>query len=81
MKTEILSSEEITKDMALKELSKSNLLSKEEINEYLEIIIAINDNQQVFNITTNKGEYLMFVKGDAIKDTREEENNISNEIY
>lgn len=71
MKTEILSSEEITKDMALKELSKSNLLSKEEINEYLEIIIAINDNQQVFNITTNKGEYLMFVKGDAIKDTRE----------
>lgn len=71
MKTEILSSEEITKDMALRELSKSNLLSKEEINEYLEIIIAINDNQQVFNITTNKGEYLMFVKGDAIKDTRE----------
>jgi hypothetical protein len=69
MKTEILSSEEITKDMALKELSKSNLLSKEEINEYLEIIIAINDNQQVFNITTNKGEYLMFIKGNAIKDT------------
>lgn len=71
MKTEILSSEEITKDMALKELSKSNLLSKEEINEYLEIIIAINDNQQVFNITTNKGEYLMFIKGDAIKDTKD----------
>lgn len=71
MKTEILSSEEITKDMALKELSKSNLLSKEEINEYLEIIIAINDNQQVFNITTNKGEYLMFIKGNAIKDTRD----------
>lgn len=71
MKTEIIGSEEITKDMALRELSKSKLLSKDEINEYLEIIIAINDNQQVFNITTNTGEYLMFVKGDAIKDARE----------
>lgn len=71
MKTKIIGSEEITKDMALKELSNSNLLSKEEINEYLEIIIAINDNQQVFNITTNTGEYLMFVKGNAIKDTIE----------
>lgn len=71
MKTEIIGSEEITKDMALIELSKSKLLSKDEINEYLEIIIAINDNQKVFNITTNTGEYLMFVKGDAIKDARE----------
>lgn len=78
MKTKIIGSEEITKDMALKELSNSNLLSKEEINEYLEIIIAINDNQQVFNITTNTGEYLMFVKGNAIKDTKERINNENN---
>lgn len=68
---EIIESEEITKDMALNELSNSNLLSQDEIDEYLEIIIAINDNQQVFSIETNNGKYLMFIKGNAIKDTRE----------
>lgn len=69
MKTEILSSEEITKEMAINELYNSKL-SKDEIDEYLEIMIAINDGQQVFNFITNKGEYLMFVKGDVVRDTK-----------
>ena len=69
-KTEVLKSEEITKDMALKELSNSCRLSKEEIDEYLEIITAINDGQIVYNLTTTKGEYLLYVKNDAIKDTK-----------
>jgi hypothetical protein len=69
-KTEVLKSEEITKDMALKELSKSCRLSKEEIDEYLEIITAINEGQAVYNLTTTKGEYLLYVKNDSVKDTR-----------
>lgn len=60
MKTEILSSEEITKEMAIHRLSNS-ILSKEEIDEYLEIMIAISKGQQVFNFITNNGEYLMFL--------------------
>lgn len=69
-KTEVLKSEEITKEMALKVLSKSCELSKEEIDEYLEIITAINEGQFVYNLTTTKGEYLLYVKNDAIKDTK-----------
>jgi len=68
-KTEILKTEEITKEMALKELSKSYKLSKEEIDEYLEIITAINEGHSIYNLTTNKGEYLLYVKNDTIKDT------------
>lgn len=70
MKTEILSSEEITKDMALKELSYASILTQEEVDEYLDIISAINDGQSVYNLVTNKGEYLLYVKGEAIKDTK-----------
>lgn len=70
MKTEILNSEEITKEMALSELAQSKFLNKDEIDEYLEIIIAINEGQLVYNITTNKGEYLLFVNGKAIKNTK-----------
>ena len=43
---------EITKDMAIKELSNCQL-SKSEIDEYLEILAAINEGQRVFSITTN----------------------------
>lgn len=49
----------------------NNSLSKEEIDEYLDIISAINEGQSVFNLITNKGEYLLYVKGDAIKNTKE----------
>ena len=65
----ILCSEEITKDVAVRELSYSCNLSQDEVDEYLEIIIAINDNQQVFNISTNKGDFLMYINGDEIKNT------------
>ena len=70
MKTEILNSEEITKEIALNELYNTNL-SKEEVNEYLDILTALNSGMLVYNILTNKGEYLLFVEGKAIKDTRE----------
>lgn len=58
-KTKILSIEEITKEMALIEISASDL-SHEEIDEYLEIIFALNHGQQVYNLTTNKGDYLLY---------------------
>ncbi len=69
MKTEILNSEEITKENAIFELSQSEFLSKDEIDEYLEIITAINDGQKVYNLITNKGEYLLFVQGNSVKNT------------
>jgi len=58
-KTKILSTEKITKEMALIEISASDI-SQEEIDEYLEIIFAINHGQQVYNLTTTKGDYLLF---------------------
>ena len=60
MKTEILNSERITKEAVLKELNNENL-SKEEVDEYLYIISAINEGQFVYIVTTNIGEYLFFV--------------------
>jgi hypothetical protein len=70
MSTEILKSEEITKEMAINELSFASILTEAEVNEYLDILSAINNGESVFNLTTNKGEYLLFVKGEAIKDTK-----------
>lgn len=70
MKTEIFSSEEITKEMALKELECACTLTQEEIDEYLDIISAINEGQSVYNLVTNRGEYLLYVKGYAVKDTK-----------
>jgi len=68
-KTEILYSEEITKEMAIHELSHAKL-TQEETDEYLEIISAIKEGQSVYNLVTNNGEYLLFVKGEVIKDTK-----------
>lgn len=68
MDLKLYSSELITKDMVMKELSNSEL-TQDEINEYLDIISAINEGQQVFNISTNRGDYLFYIKGDAIKNT------------
>jgi len=61
MKPEIIKSERITKVMAIKEL-KSCKLSKDEIDEYLEILTAINDGKFVYSLTTTKGEYLLYVE-------------------
>jgi hypothetical protein len=73
MKTEILSTDEITKEMALNELSTSDL-SQEETDEYLDIIVAINGGQRVYNLTTNNGDYLLFIEKDAdIKNKKEKE--------
>lgn len=52
---------EITKDMALKELLNYQL-SKDEVNEYLEILTAICEGQRVFSITTEDNkEYLLYM--------------------
>lgn len=55
--------------MAIKELHALNL-SQAETDEYLDIISAINDGQCVYNITTDNGIFLFFIKGEIIKDTR-----------
>ena len=65
----ILNSEKITKEIIIKELSLLKL-SQEETDERLDIISAINDGQKVYNVTTDNGDYLFFIKGEAIKDTR-----------
>lgn len=69
MSVEILNSEEITKEMAMNELYNSTL-SQDEKDEYLDIISAINDGQVVYNIETDQGDYLFFIKGETIKDTK-----------
>ncbi|MCK9415840.1 hypothetical protein M0Q97_04200 [Candidatus Dojkabacteria bacterium] len=82
MKTEILSTEEITKDMALDELSLSKDLTQEETDEYLDIIAAINNGQRVYNLSTTKGDYLLYIDKEAIKDEKEaikDENENENE--
>ena len=72
MKTEIIDSQLITKEEVINELTYSVCdLTREEINEYLDILCAINDGETVYNLTTNKGEYLLFIKGAAIKNTKE----------
>jgi hypothetical protein len=71
MKTEIIDSQEITREMIIYELTYplSNL-SNEEVDEYLDILSAIDNGESVYNLVTNNGEYLLFVKGDAITDTK-----------
>ena len=69
MKTEILYSEQITKEMALWELSNT-ILTEVEIDEYLDILNAISEGKSVYNLVTNIGEYLLIIDGNAIKDTR-----------
>jgi len=71
MKTQIIDSEPITKEMVIKELTYSVCdLTKEEVNEYLDILSAIDSGELVYNLKTNKGEYLLFVRGDAITNTK-----------
>lgn len=60
MKSIILGSEQITKDSILEQFKLPDL-SKDEIDEYLDIITAINNGQLVYNISTNNGDYLIFI--------------------
>lgn len=48
----------------------NSTLSQDETDEYLDIISAINDGQVVYNIETDQGDYLFFIKGETIKDTK-----------
>lgn len=71
MKTEIINSELITKEEIIEQLTYCACeLTKDEINECLDIICAIDNGETVYNLTTNKGEYLLFIKGNSIKDTK-----------
>ncbi len=67
MKPEILGFEKISKYIAIKELCTCKL-SKEEVDEYLDIISAINGGQTVYNLITNNGEYLLYIDEDKDKD-------------
>lgn len=57
--TEILSTYEITKEMALNGIS-ANDLSQEEIDEYLEIIFALNHGKRVYYCDTNEGDCILY---------------------
>lgn len=65
MKIKIIDSELIEKEDVINELSHCCFeLSKEEIDECLDIIYAIDNGEFVYNIKTNHGDYLLFVKPD-----------------
>jgi len=66
LKTEILGSYRITKEMILKKLKCTNL-SQHDIDECLDIICAIKEGCSVFNIITNDGNYLLYVKNNKSK--------------
>jgi hypothetical protein len=71
MKTEIIDSQEITRKQVIYELTYPMCeLTKEEVDEYLDILSAIDNGESVYNLITNKGEYLLFVKGNSITDTK-----------
>jgi hypothetical protein len=61
MKMNVLYIEEITKDDAENELYSSNKLTSTQIDEYLDVLIALKDGQFVYNILTPKGYYLLYV--------------------
>jgi len=60
MEFKILESHKITKEFVLDKLSK-DILCQCEINEYLDVINAINNGESVFSITTNYGNYFLFI--------------------
>jgi hypothetical protein len=62
MNVKVLYTEVITKKNALEYIKKTK--DKSEVDEYLDIISALNNGNDVFNIVTTDGEYLMFLKPD-----------------
>jgi hypothetical protein len=62
MNIKVLYTEVITKKNALEYIKKTK--DKSEVDEYLDIISALNNGLDVFNIVTTDGEYLMFLKPD-----------------
>lgn len=61
MEVKVLNIKQITKDFVKKKLHSSKKLSKIEIDDYLDILSAINKEQYVYNIDTPNGEYLLYV--------------------
>lgn len=62
MDIKVLYTEIITKKNALEYIKKTK--DKSEVDEYLDIINALNNGLNVFNFVTTDGEYLMFLKPD-----------------
>lgn len=61
MEVKVLNIKQITKDFVKQKLSESDKLSKIQINDYLDILSAINKEQFVYNIDTPNGEYLLYI--------------------
>lgn len=61
MDVKILNIKQVTKEFVKKKLSEPEKLSRIEIDDYLDILSAINKEQYVYNIDTPNGEYLLYV--------------------
>lgn len=61
MDVNILNIKPVTKKMVNKKLSEYNNLSKNEIDECLDILSAINKNQFVYIIDTPNGDFVLYI--------------------
>ena len=61
MEIKISNINQITKDTVRNKLSESNKLSKDEIDNYLDILSTINKKQFVYSISTQYGEYILYI--------------------
>lgn len=61
MDIKILKLKQITKQMAIDKLKSPDDLEFEQIDEYLDVISAVNNEQLVYNISTSNGDYILFI--------------------
>lgn len=61
MNIKILNLTQITKEIALSELESSEKLETAQIDEYLDILSAINRNQFVYNMSTSNGDFILYI--------------------
>jgi len=66
MKVRILELSQITKEIVTSKLSEKNL-DLDMIDEYLDILSAINNNQSVYNISTTEGDYILIITDNQYK--------------
>ena len=61
MDVKVLNINQITKDFVTEQLQNSDKLSKIEIDEYLDILSALNKKKHVYNIDTPQGEFILYI--------------------
>lgn len=61
MEVKVLDIKQITRDFIKKQLHDSENLSKKEIDEYLDMLSAINKKQFVYNINTPQGDFILYI--------------------